>query len=297
MSKLPPLNLLRTFEAAARLSSMTGASRELNVTHAAVSQQIKQLESWFGRKLFDRAGRGVVLTPAGAEFRDAVAAALLIITTSAKGLRLRHDRKSLLVACIPSIASRWLVPELQSFMEQHTAIDVRVEYAHAMQTFDPGLHDVLITWTAQNLERFHSVQLFSRINKPVASAYYVERHPEILLAGGLERANLLHDESMQAWADWFQLVGRRRLVSPRGPVYQDFNLLASAVIAGHGVALCPIEVFRREITRGDLVVLSDTATLEDQGYFLISEKSSSRPVDAFIRWFAEVCQSDFDPAR
>lgn len=297
MSKLPPLNLLRTFEAAARLSSMTGASRELNVTHAAVSQQIKQLESWFGRKLFDRAGRGVVLTPAGTEFRDAVAAALLIITTSAKGLRLRHDRKSLLVACIPSIASRWLVPELQSFMEQHTAIDVRVEYAHAMQTFDPGLHDVLITWTAQNLERFHSVQLFSRINKPVASAYYVERHPEILLAGGLERANLLHDESMQAWADWFQLVGRRRLVSPRGPVYQDFNLLASAVIAGHGVALCPIEVFRREITRGDLVVLSDTATLEDQGYFLISEKSSSRPVDAFIRWFAEVCQSDFEPAR
>lgn len=290
---LPPLNLLRAFEAAARRSSITGASQELNVTHAAVSQQIKQLETWFGRRLFDRAGRGVVLTPAGAEFREAVAAALLIVANSANGLKRRRDSKQISVGCIASIATRWLVPGLQSFMEQHASIDVRVEYAHAQQKFDSELHHILITLTAQNVEHFKSVKLFSRVNKPVASAYYVERHPQILQPGGLENANLLHDETIQAWADWFVKAGRRRSVSPRGPIYQDFNLLASAVIAGHGVALCPIEVFRREIKRGDLIVLSDIATLDDQGYYLISERSISAPVDAFTKWFTGVCQSEF----
>ncbi|MNL61325.1 DNA-binding transcriptional activator GcvA [compost metagenome] len=74
----------------------------------------------------------------------------------------------------------------------------------------------------------------------------------------------------------------------RGPVFQDFNLLATAVIAGHGVALCPVEVFRREIEHGDLIVLSPIATLEDESYYLITKNLRSKPVAAFSTWFSSV---------
>lgn len=73
-----------------------------------------------------------------------------------------------------------------------------------------------------------------------------------------------------------------------GPIFQDFNLLATAVIAGHGVALCPIEVFRREIENGDLVILSDIATLEEESYFLITKKARSKAIAAFGDWFAAI---------
>jgi LysR family glycine cleavage system transcriptional activator len=74
-----------------------------------------------------------------------------------------------------------------------------------------------------------------------------------------------------------------------GPIYQDFNLLSTAVIAGHGIALCPIEVFRREISQGDLVILSNVATFVDQGYFLISDTNSNRLVETFSKWFLDAC--------
>jgi LysR family glycine cleavage system transcriptional activator len=99
----------------------------------------------------------------------------------------------------------------------------------------------------------------------------------------------LHDEVTSAWEDWFRKAGfhPNRLI--HGPVYQDFNLLATAVIAGHGVALCPIEVFRRELSQGDLVILSNFSTLSDQGYFLICDKNTNRTTKAFVKWFVEAC--------
>ncbi|WP_373880339.1 hypothetical protein [Martelella alba] len=80
-----------------------------------------------------------------------------------------------------------------------------------------------------------------------------------------------------------------------GPVYQDFNLLATAVIAGHGVALCPVEVFRRELSNGDLVILSDISTLDNEGYYLLSDQESNRSTQAFCQWFAGVCRPKGGP--
>lgn len=289
MMHLPPLNTLRAFEATARLSSLTNASREMNVTHSAVSQQVKQLEDWLNRRLFKRVGRGIVMTPAGEEFYEAVSSALRTVSASSRRLNRSRGSSQITVGCIPSIAMRWLVPAIQDFLAIYPDIDMRVQYAHAEEAFDRDRHDVLITLTRPGSEACQSTKIFSRMNKPVASAHYVKQSPQLLSGSGLAAANLLHDENTDGWTQWFEKAGLKRIEAMRGPIYQDFNLLASAITAGHGVGLCPVEVFRREIAQGDLVVLSDIATLEDQGYYLLRSPDTDPSVDAFTEWFRQIC--------
>lgn len=283
---LPPLKTLQAFEAAARYSSLSKAGTELNITHAAISGQIKRLEEWMGRKLFERSGRGVILTPAGEEFRKTITASLSAISLTSQALRWRKDKKSLTVACVPSISMRWLIPALPRFTTVHPAIEIHVSYATALQEFDPERHDILINNQGITSEAVRSVKLFSRINKPVASPSYLARMPTDERLTG---AHLLHDETTVAWDDWFANAGFKPDKVTHGPIYQDFNLLSTAVIAGHGVALCPIEVFGREIANGDLVILSSVATFVDQGYFLITDTNSSRLVEAFSEWLRDAC--------
>lgn len=292
MMQLPPLNTLRAFEATARLSSLTEASREMHLTHSAVSQQVKQLEEWLGRRLFRRVGRGIEMTPVGAEFYEAVSAALRMISTSTKRLRQARGQNLLSVGCIPSIATRWLVPAVQDFLKASPQVEIRVQYAHAQEAFDHDKHDVLITLSRAETEACRAIKLFSRINKPVASPHYIRQFPETRRPHGLESADLLHDETTDGWRQWFEKAGLTHTKSMRGPIYQDFNLLAGAIMAGHGVALCPIEVFRREIAQGDLVVLSDVATLEGEGYYLLRDHEAQPAVDAFTDWFGKICSSD-----
>lgn len=286
---LPPLTALRAFEAAARWSSLSRAGDELHVTHAAISHQIKHLEAWLGRRLMQRSGRGVALTPAGLEFYRVATGALAAIASAAANMRRTHDTRSITVGCIPSIAARWLVPALPAFMAHRPEVNLRIVYARAEEQFDAEALDVLITLGEDRSPGIESRLLFSRINKPVASPFYLEKHPGLRKSGATAKADLLHDEKVDYWLDWFrkaELAPPRRL---RGPVYQDFNLLATAVIAGHGVALCPIEVFRHEIQRGDLEVISDISTLDDQGYFIISSSGHGHAVADFIRWFTAQC--------
>ena len=286
---LPPLNALRAFEATGRLSSLSRAGDELHVTHAAISHQIKHLETWLGRRLLQRSGRGVALTPAGVEYYRVVTGALATVASATANLRRDHDPRSITVGCIPSIAARWLVPSLPMFMEQQPEMNVRIVYARAEERFDNENLDVLITLGEDRSPGLDCRLLFSRINRPVASYYYLATRPELLASAGLVSADLLHDETMDAWSEWFKKAQLEPPARMRGPVFQDFNMLATAVIAGHGVALCPIEVFRHEIQRGDLVVISEISTLEDQGYFIISATPPRKAVTSFIGWFLERC--------
>lgn len=287
--ELPPLNALRAFEAAARWSSLSRAGDELHVTHAAISHQIKHLEAWLGRRLLQRSGRGVALTPAGLEFYRAVTGALAAVASAAAHMRRIHDARSITVGCIPSIAARWLVPALPAFTQGHPEINLRIVYARAEEQFDGETLDVLITLGEDRSPGIESRLLFSRVNKPVASPFYLEGHRQVRELQGIAKADLLHDETVVHWGDWFKKAGLAAPERLRGPVFQDFNMLATAVIAGHGVALCPIEVFRHEIQRGDLEVISDISTLEDQGYFIISRASPGKAVAGFIDWFMRQC--------
>ncbi len=290
--KLPPLNALRVFEVAARLGSFSGAGEELHVTHAAISRQIRQLESWFGRPLFKREARGVSLTKAGHELAGSVSDGLGKIAAASAALRRDDRQRSIAVGCIPSIASRWLVPMLAAFSAAHPDIAVQVLYAQAEQRMQDGEYDVLITLSEESSADIDRRRIFSRASKPVCSPHYLARIGKLATPRAiLERADLLHDESRAFWADWFAAAGLKPKGELRGPVFQDFNLLGTAVVAGHGVALCPVDVVRNEIARGDLVVLSERSILEDRSYAIFTRKPIRRPARQFRDWFVAAVQA------
>jgi LysR family glycine cleavage system transcriptional activator len=286
---LPPLNALRAFEAAARLTSISRAGDELHVTHAAISHQIRHLESWLERRLMQRSGRGISLTPAGLDYYRIVTGALATIATATTNLRRDHDPRAITVGCIPSIAARWLVPSLPDFFTVHPEIDVRIVYARAEERFDEENLDVLITLGEDHSAGLNCRLLFSRANKPVTSPHYLATHSGLLAKEGIARADLLHDETIDGWSEWFRKAEVKPPTRLKGPVFQDFNMLATALIAGHGVALCPVQVFSQEIQRGDLVVISNIATLEDKGYHIISRTPPRKTVTRFVDWFSALC--------
>jgi LysR family transcriptional regulator, glycine cleavage system transcriptional activator len=282
--KLPPTNALRAFEAAARLGSISRAGDELGVTHAAVSHHIRHLEQWFGTDLFRKEGRNVALTPEGRALSETLTDSFRQIEAQCRAIRKGSNPTGLTIACIPSIASRWLIPSLADFQVNHPALELRVIYAKASDRLADLDADVLVTLTEGDETGTTSRRLFSRRNQPVASPHYLARlgarNPE-----SLAKANLLHDEDMTNWREWFRKAGIYPLPELKGPIFQDFNLLATSVIAGHGVALCPVEVFSREIAAGDVVVLSDIATMEDASYFVVTPARTRSEVGAFVDWF------------
>ncbi|CAN7638454.1 LysR substrate-binding domain-containing protein [Rhizobium sp. LjRoot254] len=281
---LPPANALRAFEAAARLLSVSRAGDELNVTHAAISHHIRHLEEWFGTKLFRKEGRNVMLTDHGAALSTTLTDSFRQIEAECRSIRRASYPAGLTIACIPSIASRWLIPLLADLQADHANLDLRVIYAKASDRLADFDADVLITLTAGNEAGTTNRKLFSRINRPVASPHYLSR-----MTGGeptdIARANLLHDEDTANWTLWFAKAGVLPMPAMKGPIFQDFNLLATSVIAGHGVALCPVEVFAREIAAGDVIVLSDIATMEDESYFVVTQSRTRSEVGAFVDWF------------
>ncbi|MBE1275888.1 LysR substrate-binding domain-containing protein [Enterovibrio baiacu] len=285
--KLPPLSAIKAFEATARHLSFSRAAEELFVTHAAVSHQIKNLEEWFGTKLFLREGRGIRLSRSGESLYRKVSPALFDIADACRTVKMLVNKESLTVGCIPSIANRWLVPNLNTFTSSHPDLDVKIVYATVDDTLEDNELDVLITTGQEKGHHVVSRWLFSRANKPVCSKAFLQSQGQLDTPEQMLTAPLIHDENRKGWQEWFEAAGVPWKATDSWPLYQDFNLLATAVIAGHGIALCPVEVFRLEIERGDLIVLSDISTKNDMGYYASYRENTTDVAVHFVGWFAQ----------
>lgn len=197
-------------------------------------------------------------------------------------------RDTLTVGCIPSLASRWLVPNLADFTANHPELDVTVVYAMANQKlFQSGLN-VMITLGREDDNGISSKRLFSRITKPVCSPAFLQTYGPFDRPDKITSIPLLHDENREGWREWFKKASVAWSGNDRWPVYQDFNLLVTAAIAGHGAALCPVDAYRQEIERGDLVVISDLAVNEDAAYFVSNRKNAGPATIEFVKWFIAV---------
>lgn len=289
--RLPSLSALRAFEAAARLLSLSRAGDELHVTHAAISHQIRNLEDWFGVPLFRREGRGIRLTPPGQALFSRISPLFESIADACQKVKELSGAGSLSVGCVASIAARWLVPNLAEFTARHPEADIRVVYAHADERLSAADLDILITYARDEGKGVVAERLFSRISRPVCSPHFLRQHGPFESPRQIISAPLLHDATREAWHDWCAAAGLQNVGVLSGPVYQDFNLLATAAIAGHGIALCPLNVFRAEIGSKDLVVVSDVAINEDRGYFLMSREDRSPLAEDFVQWFVAIAQA------
>lgn len=287
---VPPLNALKAFNCAAKYENFSKAAEELHVTSTAISHQISNLEEWFGVELFKKKGRSVTLTQTGHELKHRTKRVFDELADIATDFKVRGRKSSLVVGCIPSIATRWLVPNLKSFTKLYPEVEVQVLYVDMRDQLAGSTYDVLITYIGQESDDVIEIPFISRNTYAVCSPKFLEEYGPFDDPADILRSEVIHDENKDGWTEWFKLAGVTVEGDLPGHTYADFNLLVISAIAGHGVALCPIDAFREEINRGDLVTLFDVASNTDKFYNICKRKDSSKDVMSFVDWFIDVCK-------
>jgi LysR family glycine cleavage system transcriptional activator len=288
--KLPPLNALRAFEAAARHLSVKNAAEELCVTPGAVSQMLKVLELHLGVTLFRRVNRGILLTDAGQAYLPPVRNAFRQIAEATTRVTGSADSGALTASATPFFASAWLVPRLKAFQDAHPDIDIRVTTSNALVDFARDGVDVAIRHGMGRYPGLSSDRVVAVAVVPVAAPALVARLGAPTAPGALTRWPHVHDAERKGWHRWFQSQGIDEIGPPRGSSFDDAGLLLQAVLVGQGAGLLPSALVAREIAQGRLVQLADAVRLDDFAYYLVCpEGSRERPkVAAFRTWILDV---------
>jgi len=249
--RLPPMQALRAFEAAAREGSLTRAAESLNVTHGAISHQIKSLESDLGVRLVERFGRGIRLTDDGERFASRVRAAFAELTTAVQEISARSNPRLLRVSVVPSFAARWLLPRIRDFLAAHPDVDLDVRSNIANIDFRRDDSDVAIRYGHGNWPGVASEHLLDDWFFPVCSPNIANGHiparPE-----DLARYTLLRSED-EPWKPWFDAAGLDWPEPTRGPIFNDSSHGLQAAIEGHGVALARSTLLAHDLRNGILV--------------------------------------------
>lgn len=291
----PPLNALRAFEAVARTGSFRAGAEDLCVTQSAISHQIKHLEDWLGVSLFDRSGRTPRLLPRGIALARDLTTAFDGIDAACRRARPASADGAVVVAAIPSVAVCWLIPRLPRFRALHPDVQLRVIYAHHGHEIDFTATDVAFTFadTRPVAEGILAEPFLSGRSVPVASPALVGTDPVTLSAEWLLGVGLLHDSDLSGWKTW---LARSSTVVPDrlpGAIFEDFNLLRAAALAGQGVALCSLAMVGPDLKEGRLVQLSESSVLDEFDYYLIQSNLTPRDAgrrrarEAFLAWIGQ----------
>ncbi len=284
--RLPPLTALRAFEAAARHLSFSRAADELNVTHAAVSHQIKALEAHLGVPLFRRLTRAVRLTDAGRAYLPVLREAFDAIAEATGRIAVGEDDGRLTVSATPAFAARWLVPRLGRFYAAHPKIDVRLDPSMALTDFLRDDVDIAIRygrgdWPGLRIERLLSLDMF-----PVCSPALLDGPEPLRAPADLARHTLLHDDLREDWPRWLVAAGVTGIDLTRGPTFNETSLIMQAAAAGLGVAIAVSALVAADLAEGRLVRPFEIAVAEEAGFYLVyPEASAARAkVRAFRDW-------------
>jgi len=287
VARLPSLNALRCFEAAARSGSFSRAAEELNVTQSAVSHQVRQLEDWFGVLLFERQGRQTVPTAKGEMLANGLAEAFAIMQESCRQVKASQAGATLTIAVLPSIATIWLIPKLNVFFRDHPEVPVKVVYLLAGQPLNFNDIDIAITWGKDGANAGKAVRLLAGDTVAVANVTLIARDGPFDKSHSLLHAPQLHDTDRQGWLRFMKKLGLRHANPDSGPVFEDFNLLRAAALAGQGLALCTRSLIMDDVKAGRLVHLFDgTAINEDWGYWLVEPENTEGRADAIAAFKA-----------
>ena len=291
---LPSISMLASFDAAARTGSASEAATELNVTHGAVSRQIRALENQLGVKLFSRSARGLELTEVGkryaADIRSIIASlhsASLKIITDPKGSTIN-------LAVLPTFGTRWLIPRLPDFLERHPEITVNFVSPLGLTPDTATGMDVAISYDGLEWPGAVSEFLIGQRAYPVCSPALLNGHAPGSSVLFREIPLLALKNRPRAWLDWF---GQGQLEYPAANVTMECEQVAAltqAAVAGLGAALLPPFLIHSELERGQLVTVSTRATDWQIGYNLVTPKSrtSYKPVAAFREWLIDRINSE-----
>lgn len=287
---LPPLNALKGFEAAARLSSFRKAAEELNLTHVAISHQIRQLEVDLGCALFLRNGRSVTLTEEGRVFHDYVRRALETLVTGAGIIRRHGPEADLRIETYITVAIRWLSPRLSRFHAAHPEINFSLNTRRTEWWFDEANTDVAIIYVDRDLPRnLHSRRLFEGTLYPVCSPAILTPLSPVITPTDLFGLPLIEVSSApNDWRDWFRAAGVENIPALRYTKVDTYALALEMAIAGAGVAMLNGPFAEEELRRRELVLPVDLVARSrgDWAVLYRADRERDRKIRAFVDWLA-----------
>jgi LysR family glycine cleavage system transcriptional activator len=289
--RLPPLNALRAFEAAARHLNFSRAADELSVTPGAVSQQIQNLEDYVGAALFKRTPKGLLLTDAAQTALPALREAFDRLAEAASLLTAAVDGRRLTLTAPPSFAAKWLVPRLGAFEQGHPQVDVWLSAGIELVDLTAGEVDVAIRYGSGRYPGLEVRRLLGETVLPVISPELLKEQP-LDSPEDLKNHVLLHDgspdldDSCPDWSMWLAARGVRGVDGLRGPRFNQSSLVIEAAANARGVALAKRTLAQADLDAGRLVAPLQIATAVDFAYYLVHPKAKGRlpQVKAFISW-------------
>lgn len=282
--RLPPLNALRAFEAAGRHANFARAAAELNITSAAVSQQVRALEDYLGVRLFTRRARGVDLTKGGMEYARTLGSVLDELALATERVRLTGQPHRLTIATTPSFAARWLMPRLVGFLDRHPEYDVRLSASNALADFSRQDIDVAVRYGTGQWPELKARWLAATELFPVCSPSFGQKSRSLRRPADLQPRMLLRLASDE-WPKWLAAAGLRGHHAA-GPEFSDVGLLIQAALAGQGVALGQSLIVSDELAAGRLVEPFKLRIPSGMAYYLVAPPQAFRhpPVVAFECW-------------
>ena len=284
--KLPPLNSLRAFEAAARLSSFSLAADELCVTHGAISRHVQQLELWLGHPLFERYNRRVVLTDAGSSYLAEIGASFDRIAIATAQQMQRGQQKVLRVSAPATFSLRWLVPRLSSFQVVNPTIEVRLSTSNEPIEKLRDDIDIIIRGGPRNIDGYVAEEFLSEVRLPVCSPKILEGKP-LKKPSDLSHFTLLHAATYPSmWPDWLAQAGHADLKPRRSLTLEHFYLTLQGALDGLGVAMGPTALVADDIEEGRLVRPFEGPALPPWRYvaYVAASRFEDRAVQAFMSW-------------
>jgi len=293
-ARLPSLNGLRAFEAAARHLSFTLAASELNVTQTAISHQIRRLEEELGIRLFIRQNRALALTPEARDYLPGIRAAFNDLRLATDRLLRKDEDKVLTVSTIASLAAKWLLPRLTDFQESHPGIDVRITTSTNLVDFQRDNVDAAIRygrgqWPGVRADWLMADELF-----PVCSPSLLRGDKSLRTPEDLRDHVLLHTNNSDDWRLWLTAAGLSTGISRQPGITFDMTLMTvQAAIDGMGVAMGRTSYVQDDIAKGRLVVPFKIALPADAGFYLVSPEGrrEAPKLAAFRQWMIAATQN------
>src|SRR5438552_2553041 len=292
--RLPPLNALKAFEAAARHESFTRAAEELCVTQGAVSHQVKALEAELAVKLFNRERQRLIITEAGRDYLTVVRDALDRIAVGTERLLQRQSAGVLTVSTSPDFAAKWLVHRLGYFAEAHTGIDLRVSATLHHVDFAREEVDIAVrhgdgNWPGFDTARLSPEELFAVCSPKLLSGRRRLRKPADIL-----KFPLIHMDSRTDWKNWLAAAGVDDSAATHGPVLNRASMVIDAAINGQGVALARTTLAAWDLINGHLVRPFPVTLRLSKTYWIICPKATAAlpKIVTFREWLLAEASSD-----
>lgn len=250
-----PLTALRSFEAAGRLLSFTAAATELHVSQAAISRQVRELETIIGKSLFVRHHRAVSLTPEGARLLSVLTEGFDSFDAALGQLMTMPGQGRVTISCEPTFAATWLVPRLAEFRNLHPGIEIIMDTDQRLADFRASGIDLAIRfsaraseWPRTESEPLHRETLTAMMSPATIRERGLPASPAELLGH-----TLLYEDRDTPWAAWFAAAGLTGAAVPEGPVLSDGGLTMQATLRGHGVMLANPLILAGDLENGLLV--------------------------------------------